>query len=339
MSNDRQDTRSSKPKVVLCVDDDIAVLSALRNTLSHHFHNELVVEIAESGQEALDLIEELRREDLPLTIILADYIMPGMKGDELLVRVHANQPAAIKIMLTGQSDMQGVKRAINDANLFRFMEKPWQNEDLILTLQSAIRAYALDQELRSYIDKLQKMNDELEEIVRARTRELEQKNEELNRLATTDRLTGLYNRLFLEKMLPHEFAVAKRFSSPFSFILLDIDHFKQVNDRHGHQTGDEVLKAMAEIIRNTIRACDITVRWGGEEFLIICSDTHLRGARVLAEKLRQAVESYDFPIVERCTASFGVAAYQQQDDIHSMMERADQALYAAKHAGRNRVEG
>ncbi|POZ61474.1 GGDEF domain-containing response regulator [Chromobacterium alticapitis] len=326
-------------KIVLCVDDDIAVLSALRNALSQHFHNELIVEIAESGEEALDLLEELRQEGRPLTIIVADYIMPGMKGDELLVRVHTSQPSAIKIMLTGQSDMQGVKRAINEANLFRFMEKPWLNEDLILTLQSAIRSYVLDQELRGYIDKLQRMNDELENIVQARTHELELKNEELNRLATTDRLTGLYNRLFLEKMLPHEFAVAKRFSSPFAFILLDIDHFKLVNDRHGHQVGDEVLKTMADIIRRTVRACDITVRWGGEEFLIICSDTHLRGARTLAEKLRQAVEGHDFPVVERCTASFGVAAYQESDDIHSMLERADQALYAAKHAGRNRVEG
>jgi diguanylate cyclase (GGDEF)-like protein len=337
MPADRQNGPANK--VVLCVDDDIGVLNALRNALSQHFDNDVVIEIAESAEEALDLIEELQQEGMPLTIIVADYIMPGMKGDELLVRVHMSQPSAITIMLTGQSDMQGVKRAINEASLFRFMEKPWQNEDLILTLQSAIKAYALDQELRSYIVKLQKMNDELEEIVKSRTRELEQKNEELNRLATTDRLTGLYNRLFLEKMLPHEFAVAKRFSNPFSFIMLDIDHFKQINDRYGHQAGDEVLKTIARIILDNIRACDITVRWGGEEFLIICSDTHLPGARILAEKLRQAVERHDFPIVERCTASFGVSAYQEHDDIHSMMERADRALYAAKRGGRNRVEG
>jgi diguanylate cyclase (GGDEF)-like protein len=261
-----------------------------------------------------------------------------MKGDELLVRVHRRLPEVVTIMLTGQSNLDGVKRAINEANLFRFLEKPWHNEDVVLTTQAALRAFQLNAELQRHVQELRRMNEELEQTVADRTQELVEKNRELEQLAVTDRLTKLYNRLFLDRVLEREFAAAGRNGRSFALILLDIDRFKRVNDTYGHHVGDEVLITLAQILQVRVRASDVVGRWGGEEFLIICPDTDLAGGQQVAENLRQRIEEQRFPHVERCTASFGVAVYTPGDTIAAVEARADKALYAAKEHGRNRVE-
>lgn len=322
---------------ILCVDDDSSVLGALRTLLNKGLNHALRVEIAESGEEALEIVAELHEEGSELTIVVADYIMPGMKGDELLVRVHEQLPDTVTIMLTGQSDMHGVKRAINEASLFRFIEKPWQNDDLILTLQAALRTYSLDRALREHVQKLQRMNETLEEIVAERTGKLVRKNEELERLSVTDRLTGLFNRLYLDRVMDREHAAAVRHSSQFSVILIDVDHFKRVNDTYGHQAGDEVLVTIAGILSDRTRDCDVAGRWGGEEFLIICPNTGLDGAMTAAEALRLGIERTQFPHVGMRTASFGVVEHVAGETVVEMLDRADKALYAAKSNGRNRV--
>ncbi|MBY0444157.1 MAG: diguanylate cyclase, partial [Burkholderiales bacterium] len=294
--------------------------------------------IAENGAEALEIIAELAEDGLELSVIIVDYIMPGMKGDELLVQVHELLPNTIKIMLTGQSDLNGVKRTINEANLFRFLEKPWQNEDIVLTVQAAIRAYELDHRLELQNQELQRINEKLELIVGERTRELVEKNKELEQLAVTDRLTGLYNRLFLDQVLEREFSTIGRHGTTFSLILLDIDHFKQVNDTYGHHAGDEVLKSISKILKESVRESDVVGRWGGEEFLVLCPNTSRTDALKIAKKLRLAIEQYDFASIGCRTASFGVASYQQGDTIATVEARADKALYLAKDKGRNCVE-
>lgn len=168
-------------------------------------------------------------------------------------------------------------------------------------------------------------------------RKLRALNRKLERLSTTDRLTGLFNRLKLDEALESEIARAPRSGQSFSVILIDIDHFKQVNDQHGHQTGDQVLVDVAELLRKGTRATDYVGRWGGEEFLIVCPHTDVAGACRLAENLRQALQDHRFPIVECKTASFGVASYLENDSVSEIVSRADAALYAAKEAGRNRV--
>lgn len=322
---------------ILCVDDDSNVLSALRSLLGQRLPHHQSVEIAENGNEALEIIAELAEDGEALSVIIADYIMPGMKGDELLVKVHEQHPKAIKIMLTGQSDLNGVKRTINEANLFRFLEKPWQNEDIVLTVQAAIRAYELDDQLQQRNLELQRINEELEHIVCERTRQLVEKNEELAQLAITDRLTHLYNRLFLDQMLEREFAAVTRQRSSFSLILIDIDHFKQVNDTYGHHAGDDVLKTISKILKDTMRESDIVGRWGGEEFLVLCPGTSLADTLTVAEKLRSGIEAYDFANIGTRTASFGVACYKLGDTIAMVEARADKALYLAKNGGRNKV--
>jgi diguanylate cyclase (GGDEF)-like protein len=120
--------------------------------------------------------------------------------------------------------------------------------------------------------------------------------------------------------------------------MMDIDHFKRVNDTHGHHVGDTVLQAMAGILRERTRDADALARLGGEEFVIVCRHAPLDGAVDTAERIRQAIAAYDFPGVGTVTASFGVAACCEGDTAETLLERADAALYRAKGAGRNRVE-
>jgi diguanylate cyclase (GGDEF)-like protein len=170
------------------------------------------------------------------------------------------------------------------------------------------------------------------------SRRLEQLNLELERLSVTDKLTGLYNRVRLDAVLNGEIDRAARSGQPFGIILLDIDHFKQVNDEHGHQVGDQVLQGVAGLLAGNTRKVDTVGRWGGEEFLIICPHVDMEGIAQLAEKLRQAIAGHNFPVVGQKTASFGVCTYWPDDHANSLVARADAALYAAKHKGRNRVE-
>ncbi len=323
---------------VLCVDDDVTLLNALRTLLCKHLGQGYVVDVAESGEEALEIQAELAQQGNELCVIISDYIMPDMHGDELLVRMHQLSPRTMKILLTGQSELNGVKRAINDANLYRFLEKPFDNDDLVLTVRTAVHAYAQQCALEQQNKELRQINATLEQLVEARTAELKEKNLELERLSVTDKLTGLFNRLKLDQILEQQLVHSQRYSACFALILLDIDKFKAVNDQFGHQAGDQVLCVIAQILRQCSRASDLVGRWGGEEFLIVLAETNQDGAMVLAEKLRQTVEEYDFPVAGHKTASFGVTVYRSGDTIESMMARVDAALYRAKDGGRNRVE-
>lgn len=158
-------------------------------------------------------------------------------------------------------------------------------------------------------------------------------------LAITDRLTGLYNRLKLDEVLTYEIAKAKRYHTALSLIIIDVDHFKSVNDTYGHQVGDTVLKEVSNTLRTATRGPDIVGRWGGEEFLIILPNTNLAGALSAAEKIRTAIEEYPFSVVGKKTASLGVSEFLVEETEDSFIERADQALYRAKTGGRNQVVG
>lgn len=163
-------------------------------------------------------------------------------------------------------------------------------------------------------------------------------------LAIRDSLTGLFNRRTLGDDLVFQLAQARRIGRPLSVVTADLDHFKRVNDVHGHAVGDKVLKAFADVLRGSIRESDRAYRIGGEEFLVVCPLTDAAGAMLLAEKLRKLMESVEVGTngeAVRCTASFGVTASVLQGDgadtIDSLLKRADMALYDAKNTGRNRV--
>ena len=198
---------------------------------------------------------------------------------------------------------------------------------------------ANDIELRKRAEEdLRQLNEVLESTVAKRTAELSEKNHELELLSMTDRLTGLANRRQLDTLLEHEIARCERHGTEFSVIMLDIDDFKRVNDEHGHDVGDTVLIAVAEVLKENIRRLDVLGRWGGEEFLILCSDTPAEQATAVAEKLRRALAAHAIEPTGAKTASFGITAFRPGDSIRALTRRADAALYRAKEAGRNRVE-
>ena len=159
--------------------------------------------------------------------------------------------------------------------------------------------------------------------------------DDLAEASVTDKLTGLFNRRKLDESFDYEIQRAERYCSTFSIILLDMDHFKSVNDKFGHLVGDEVLKALATILSENIRSVDILGRWGGEEFLIICPQADLASAAILAEKLRKAIADYDFPGVGHKTCSCGVASWLAGENSNAVAEKVDKALYRAKEQGRN----
>jgi len=160
----------------------------------------------------------------------------------------------------------------------------------------------------------------------------------LRELSNTDKLTQIANRLYLDTQYVKQMDRAKRYGTLFSVIMVDIDFFKNVNDKYGHKVGDDILINLVQILKDNTRSLDILGRWGGEEFLIICTETHMAQAKILAEKIRKKIENFDFPEVKHLTCSFGVAEYVSSDKNEDTFKRADQALYNAKNNGRNRVE-
>jgi diguanylate cyclase (GGDEF)-like protein/PAS domain S-box-containing protein len=155
--------------------------------------------------------------------------------------------------------------------------------------------------------------------------------------ASHDSLTGLVNRNYFEELLRQEFARAKRSETPFSVVMMDIDHFKKVNDHFGHLTGDQVLRRFAESQQARTRTSDILARWGGEEFALLLPETDLAGGASLAEAVRARVAETPMPGPGRITVSLAVTAHRDGESVHELLKRLDEALYAAKDSGRNRV--
>ena len=168
----------------------------------------------------------------------------------------------------------------------------------------------------------------------------------LERETLTDPLTGIFNRRYLDRRLHEEAAVARRYGRPLSVMLLDIDHFKRINDGYGHQIGDHVLSALVEAVAGVLRESDIFARYGGEEFMVIAPHTPQLRATDLAERLRKCIEAHEFKLTNergedldiRLTVSIGVASFSDEiADMDKLVHAADENLYRAKHEGRNRV--
>jgi diguanylate cyclase (GGDEF)-like protein len=175
-------------------------------------------------------------------------------------------------------------------------------------------------------------------IEKLHRKDFTQKTEILN-ISIKDTLTGLYNRRKLDQTLIEETNRTPRSGLPLSVIIIDIDHFKQVNDDFGHQVGDRVLIKVANLLKESIvRKTDIVGRWGGEEFMIVCPYTDINGASLLAEKLREVIETAVFDGVGKKTCSFGISEYLSNESVELCVKRADVALYRAKENGRNRIE-
>lgn len=203
---------------------------------------------------------------------------------------------------------------------------------LVLTVRyRELKIY--NREINSARKDLQSANLELGRVKNS----LEEKNQLLRKLSVTDSLTGLFNRAYLDEKLHDEIDRIERYGDGLSVIMVDVDHFKEINDRYGHPVGDEVLSRIAVDLRENIRSIDTIGRWGGEEFMIICPNSDEHQSMLLAEKLREIVRSTEHPTVGIVTCSFGVASYAPGISEAKLIKDADNALYRSKNSGRDCV--
>jgi diguanylate cyclase (GGDEF)-like protein len=168
--------------------------------------------------------------------------------------------------------------------------------------------------------------------------ERKEAEEKIHTLAITDGLTGIINRLEFSRILKDELERAGRYGTTLSLIMYDLDHFKSINDRFGHDGGDYVLRTVVGLVNDNIRSSDVQARWGGEEFMVLLPQSELAAAERAAEKLREVIAQHRFDRIESVTASFGVVELKPEEDSNALEKRADDALYRAKAKGRNRVE-
>lgn len=174
-------------------------------------------------------------------------------------------------------------------------------------------------------------------VTQIQSRKLRLRNLKLSELAIKDGLTGLYNRRHLMDQLSREIAHAKRYNHPLAIILFDIDFFKNINDTFGHQAGDSILKQVGQSLLANLRQSDFAGRYGGEEFLIICRNTNVEGAFMVAKKLQHSIRHIELPNKQGCVEISGGISTHRDDTIASLIERADQLLYSAKERGRNQI--
>lgn len=287
----------------------------------------------------LDVFGTLREFNPDL--ILMDVYMPDCSGNEVakVIRQIDDYVSVPIVFLSAESDKAKQLNVMHSGG-DDFLCKSSDPDHIVISVK--LRAERMRM-IRSY-NELKDYSNLLEQRVEQRTLELQQSNErlkELNReletMATTDTLTGIFNRLKFNAILETEVQRYIRYAHNLSIILFDLDLFKNVNDEYGHDVGDLVLIAIARLVKETIRTSDVFARWGGEEFIILLPETTLKQACLVAEKVRQTIESNEFEEVKGVTCSFGVSQFRSGDVIKDFFKRCDDALYEAKKHGRNKV--
>lgn len=288
---------------ILAIDDSVVNLKLLSVIL---------------GREGFEVVTTSDSLDaLPLTLehapdlILLDVMMPGLSGLEILRLLKQNNltQSVPVLMVTARTKGEDVKAAL-EAGAFDYVKKPLDDIEIVARVRSALR-YKLHQ------DRLMEM-------------------------AMHDSLTGLYNHRLLIELLERELATGRRKAQPVSFCMADIDHFKSLNDRFGHQAGDQVLKEISALLASGLRKSDPVGRYGGEEFGIVLGGCSPDKAQGLCERLRQSIETHTFTVMGQpvhVTVSLGLAHADPDEEISEtdLIRKADEALYRAKAAGRNRL--
>ncbi|PKL78729.1 MAG: diguanylate cyclase response regulator [Candidatus Melainabacteria bacterium HGW-Melainabacteria-1] len=294
----------TSPQRVLIIDDS----QDIHDLIAVRLRSEgVVLQHAYDAETAFDMASQQQPD-----LLLLDLDLPGISGLEFCRRLK-HEPSLIStavIFLTGTVDVATKVQAF-DAGAVDYITKPFDGIELRARVRAALRT-------KRYLDLLS-------------TR------------AQLDGLTGLWNRAYFDQRLSEEVALAQRHGRPLSLILLDVDHFKQVNDQYGHPFGDQVLCSLAQVLNSSTRQTEIACRYGGEEFIVILRETGLAGGQEVAERIRAAVEALQFtsrgkPV--QVTASLGLSADSSLGpdwDAEKLLSAADQALYQAKALGRNRV--
>ncbi len=299
---------------ILLVDDDRFMRTILSQTLQDAGYR---VSQAANGKEALELCSSTY-----FPIIMTDWVMPEMDG-VTFCRAFRQRPAASYSYLILLTSQEGKDKLITglEAGADEYLTKPVNEAELMVRLKTAQRILDLESSLQKSL-------------------------EEIRQLSIRDALTGAFNRGYLDQYLPVEIRRADRYQRDFSLIMMDLDHFKSINDTWGHQAGDTVLQHCIRTIAGTIRReVDWVARYGGEEFVLILPETDLTGCRVVAERLRSLLANSPCSFRQESisvTASFGAVTRTPSDNgsgstADQLLHLADQCLYEAKQQGRNRV--
>jgi len=316
---------------LLLVDDDPLIRRMGEALLSRAGYD---VRIASDGARALEMV----RADPP-DLVVTDWLMPELNGLELCRAIREAEEVIGRvyvIVLTAQSQPERLVEAF-DAGADDYVAKPFHRSELVARVGAGARLMRLKADLHRNEVELHRRNAELEIAYQ----ELSRANRRLDAMATTDDLTGLQNRRSAMTAVERRWEEVRRHGGMMSFVMMDIDHFKSFNDRFGHDVGDRVLQRVADVLSRTSRATEDVFRLGGEEFLLFCHSSSAHDASVVAERIRRAVadteiRAGDTPL--RVTISLGVADRQPwMASPNELFKAADEALYAAKKIGRNRV--
>lgn len=311
---------------IVIAEDEAASRALLTRQLQNAGYE---VVACENGKQALDAI---RQETS--CIVVADWMMPEMDGVELCRAVRELCEMQVLsyvyfILLTAHSEKQQIVTGL-EAGADDYLTKPYHKQELLARLRAGERIYSLQTELIQRQIELHKVNGEFAKL-----------NRRLEELANTDTLTGLANRRNFFDRFEEAWAMAARNNHPLGCIMFDIDKFKVINDTHGHAAGDAVLKKLSLVARQCLRKYDVLGRIGGEEFCILCPETKLEYAAMVAERIRGAVAQTEFVYDQKnipVTISLGVAGRTNAHaNPHDLTKTADELLYRAKTGGRDQV--
>ncbi len=293
-----------------------------------------------SDMKTSDLLQEMTSKQYESVVIVENFKPVGIFTTKDIIKIiKNNQNLELSVSLYMSSPVDTISKNCSVKEALEFIKEKHYKRVVVVDEEGKMSGIITQKELisLSYSRWAMLIKEHHEELTQINA-SLLNKSKKYEEMASTDSLTGLYNRgKFLELYISSYRTMQERGNS-MSFILVDIDYFKKVNDTYGHNAGDEVLVLIAHELQKTLRNIDIVCRWRGEEFVVLLPATDVENAAALAEKLRAHIESLVLQKVERVTASFGVTKIYADDDIKSVVERADIALYEAKKSGRNMVK-
>jgi diguanylate cyclase (GGDEF)-like protein len=319
----------TKKLKILYVEDNEEAREAILDLIKNFFND---ITVAVDGQDGLS-----KFKDGVFDLVISDIRMPKMDGIEMIVEIRELQPDIPIIVATAHKETELLIDCIK-IGVDGYLLKPINFTQLKKTIiQTCEKLY--------YKMKSFEHEKSLEELIRERTKELEATKAKLTEMVNIDTLTNLYNRRYFNEISKNIFNIAKREKRKFSALMVDIDRFKIVNDTYGHLVGDEVLIVISNILLKSIRASDIAVRFGGEEFVILLPNTNIDGASRIAQKIKHTIETKEINIndknnhILKLTVSIGVSECDclYDKDIDNIIHRSDEALYEAKRTGRNRI--
>lgn len=312
----------TRSHIVLIVEDNESIAELERRHLER---DGFIVLTATDSATAIKLINGPQRP----AIMILDYRLPDMTGVELLQKIKDMGISIPTVIVTAAGNEQVAVSAMKLGAMDYIVKDQETIKHLPQTCRDVLKRFNLEHENSRLIEQMHMLNMELIET-----------NRRLDDISKRDELTGIFNRRYMMESLSYEAARSTRYGVLLSFALLDLDHFKRINDTYGHTTGDLVLRQFASIVNGRLRKTDIMGRYGGEEFGLVLTNTSIENALVIVEELRETVERHPFGYEHsplKLTVSAGVAGFIGDMKKEELVELADKSLYQAKHLGRNRT--